>query len=58
MAKLHQSGGGSEEGGLSPGRACKDESRKHVKGQKRTPFAECVVAAAKLRRHEHQEGES
>jgi hypothetical protein len=37
------------------GRYCKGESRKHVKGEKGTPFSRCVKAAAKLRRHEHEE---
>ncbi len=30
--------------------ACKDMSKKHVKGEKGTPFSRCVVAAAKLRK--------
>jgi hypothetical protein len=28
------------------GKFCRGESKKHVKGQKRTPFSECVVAMA------------
>ena len=30
------------------GRYCKDQSRKHVKGEKGTPFSQCVTAMAKL----------
>ena len=30
------------------GRYCKGESKKHVKGQKGTPFSRCVTAMAKL----------
>ncbi len=30
------------------GRYCQSESRKHVKGEKGTPFSRCVAAAAKL----------
>ena len=30
------------------GRYCKDQSRKHVKGEKGTPFSHCVTAMAKL----------
>jgi hypothetical protein len=29
------------------GRYCNDQSRKHVKGQKGTPFSQCVTAMAK-----------
>jgi hypothetical protein len=35
------------------GRYCKDESRKHVKGQNGTPFSECVTAMAKAAQDEH-----
>ena len=31
------------------GKRCHGQSKKHVKGQKGTPFSRCVVAAAKLR---------
>jgi hypothetical protein len=34
---------------VSPARACKGESKKHVKGEKGTPFSRCVAAAARLR---------
>lgn len=34
------------------GRYCKDESRKHAKGAKGTPFSECVTAAAKAAQSE------
>jgi hypothetical protein len=30
------------------GRYCKDQSKKHVEGEKRTPFSKCVTAMAKL----------
>jgi hypothetical protein len=30
------------------GRYCKDESKKHVEGEKGTPFSQCVTAMAKL----------
>ena len=30
------------------GTYCKDESKKHVKGEKGTPFSQCVTAMAKL----------
>src|SRR6185295_11563180 len=30
------------------GRYCQGESKKHVKGQKGTPFSQCVTAMAKL----------
>jgi hypothetical protein len=33
----------------APGQYCKNESRKHVAGQKGTPFSQCVAAQAKLR---------
>jgi hypothetical protein len=31
---------------------CKDQSRKHVKGEKGTPFSQCVTAMAKAANHE------
>jgi len=31
---------------------CKDESKKHVKGEKGTPFSQCVTAMAKAANHE------
>jgi hypothetical protein len=34
----------------APGQYCKAESKKHVKGQKGTPFSVCVTAQAKLRK--------
>jgi len=30
------------------GKYCKDQSKKHVEGQKGTPFSQCVKAMAKL----------
>jgi hypothetical protein len=30
------------------GRLCKDQSKKHVEGEKGTPFSQCVTAMAKL----------
>ncbi len=35
--------------GKAYGRVCQGESKKHVAGQKGTPFSQCVSAAAKLR---------
>ena len=34
--------------GKAYGRLCQGKSKKHVAGQKRTPFSQCVSAAAKL----------
>jgi hypothetical protein len=34
------------------GRYCKGESKKHVKGEKGTPFSRCVTAMAKASKHE------
>jgi hypothetical protein len=34
------------------GRYCNDQSRKHVKGKKGTPFGECVTAMAKAANNE------
>jgi len=31
------------------GKYCQGESKKHVKGQKGTPYSDCISAAAKLR---------
>ncbi len=33
------------------GYLCQKESKKHVAGQKGTPYSDCVAAAAKLRGH-------
>ena len=33
------------------GRYCKDQSKKHVEGEKGTPFSRCVKGAAKLQRN-------
>jgi hypothetical protein len=35
--------------------ACRTLSRKHVAGQKGTPYSRCVVAAAKLQRKQHDD---
>jgi hypothetical protein len=32
----------------APGYYCKGESKRHVKGRKRTPFSQCVTAMSKL----------
>ncbi|HMJ35151.1 MAG TPA: hypothetical protein VK501_14665 [Baekduia sp.] len=32
----------------APGQYCKDQSKKHVKGQKGTPFSQCVTALDKI----------
>jgi hypothetical protein len=34
----------------SPRKACADQSKKHVRGERGTPFSRCVVAGAKLLR--------
>ncbi|HEY5189448.1 MAG TPA: hypothetical protein VII87_10470 [Solirubrobacteraceae bacterium] len=34
---------------MAYGKDCQSESKKHVAGQKGTPFSECVVAGNKLR---------
>jgi hypothetical protein len=34
--------------GNAYGKYCKNQSKKHVKGQKGTPFSQCVTAMAKL----------
>jgi hypothetical protein len=45
-------GGGAAKGppgnAKAYGRYCKDQSRKHVEGEKGTPFSQCVTAMAKL----------
>jgi hypothetical protein len=43
-------GGSSSEApkGNAYGRACADQSRKHVKGEKGTPFSHCVKAMAQV----------
>jgi hypothetical protein len=35
------------------GRYCDEESRKHVAGQKGTPFSQCVTATAKASKHKN-----
>lgn len=37
------------------GRYCQGESKKHVKGEKGTPFSRCVKAAAQLRKDQEAE---
>jgi hypothetical protein len=32
---------------------CRGESKQHIKGEKGTPFSQCVTAAAKLRKEAH-----
>lgn len=48
--------GGNEnappEGAKAYGWHCREESRKHVAGEKGTPFSQCVTAMAKLTHHE------
>jgi hypothetical protein len=34
--------------GNAYGRACSESSKKHVKGEKGTPFSQCIKAASKL----------
>jgi hypothetical protein len=50
---LHKQGTPGPKAGLPAkakayGRYCKGESKKHVKGEKGTPFSRCVTAMAKL----------
>jgi hypothetical protein len=40
--------GSSTSKGKAYGKLCQGESKKHVKGQKGTPFSQCVVAMAQL----------
>jgi hypothetical protein len=42
----------------SPREACKAMSKKHVKGEKQTPFSKCVSAAAKLKNDQEEEATS
>jgi hypothetical protein len=39
---------------VTPKQACKGMSKKHVKGEKGTPFSRCVVAAAQLKKEAQQ----
>lgn len=39
------------------GRYCRGQSKKHVKGEKGTPFSRCVVAANQLRREQRRQQE-
>jgi hypothetical protein len=53
LSQSSQNGGSSQtstvsQGTINPARACANESKKHVAGQKGTPFSQCVSAAAKL----------
>jgi hypothetical protein len=41
--------------GKAYGRLCQSESKKHVAGQKGTPFSQCVSAAAKLRGDQNEQ---
>jgi hypothetical protein len=41
--------------GQTPKSACASMSKKHVPGEKGTPFSRCVVAAAHLQRDQHQQ---
>jgi hypothetical protein len=47
-ANSHADGSGSK--ARAYGKLCQDESKKHVKGEKGTPFSRCVTAMAKLDR--------
>jgi hypothetical protein len=37
----------------SPAKACKSMSKKHIAGQKGTPYSQCITAAARLKASEH-----
>ena len=39
---------------MSPGRACRELSRKHVKDEKGTPFSQCVKGVVQLRKEEKE----
>ena len=43
-------------GKANPTTACKALSKKHVAGQKGTPYSRCVVAAAKLAQEQQDDG--
>jgi hypothetical protein len=63
LAHSSQGGGSSQTGTGSqnttnPARACANESKKHVAGQKGTPFSQCVSAAAKLLGQHNHNGDS
>jgi hypothetical protein len=55
LAKSSQSSS-SNPSKTNPARACANESKKHVAGQKGTPFSQCVSAAAKLRGEQNGQG--
>ena len=40
------------------GKHCQGQSKKHVAGQKGTPYSRCVVAAAKLQKHQQDDDSS
>jgi hypothetical protein len=44
---------GTPNKGKAYGRYCKEQSHKHVKGEKGTPFSQCVKAMAQAAKHEH-----
>jgi len=55
MAKLANSDSDSNSNNTNnPRTACKSESKKHVDGQKGTPFSQCVSAGAKLIHDQNQ----
>src|SRR3954447_3199960 len=37
---------------IPPGQYCKGMSKKHIPGQKGTPFSQCVTAMAKINKHQ------
>ena len=37
------------------GRYCQDQSKKHVAGQKGTPFSQCIKGVAQLRKEQTEE---
>ena len=41
----------------SPRKACKELSKKHLKGEKGTPFSLCVSGGAKLLREQNAPGD-
>jgi len=51
--EAHGKAQGHQQKAKAYGRYCKDESRKHVKGEKGTPFSRCVRNIAQANRHEN-----
>jgi hypothetical protein len=48
-------GASTQEKAKAYGVHCKEQSKKHVKGEKGTPFSRCVSGAAKLKKEKQEE---